>query len=169
MVTQLTGMMVQRNKAIVGANAFAHEAGIHQDGMLKHRNTYEIMNPEDIGIAGTELVMGKHSGRHALKEHLTRMGFKLEPADLERAYDKFIALADKKKTIYDDDLVAIVQELMREHPLINCAMVSSLSPEDFHELTEGLGLFMQLPLHPGAEEAKKVIQFLDSISALMAT
>ena len=116
MVTQLTGMMVQRNKAIVGANAFAHEAGIHQDGMLKHRTTYEIMNPEDVGIAGTELVMGKHSGRHALKEHLTRMGFKLKPADLERAYDKFIALADKKKTVYDDDLVAIVQELMSGVP-----------------------------------------------------
>ncbi len=111
LVSQSTGLMVQRNKAIVGANAFAHEAGIHQDGLLKERTTYEIMLPADVGIqGGTELVLGKHSGRHALKIHLDKMGFKLAEKDLERCYDAFIKLADKKKTIYDDDLVLLVQE-----------------------------------------------------------
>ncbi len=116
MGSQLAGMMVQRNKAIVGANAFAHEAGIHQDGMLKMATTYEIMQPEDVGIQGTELVLGKHSGRHALNEHLARMGLRLDKKDLERCYDAFIALADKKKAIYDDDLLAIVQEQMSGIP-----------------------------------------------------
>lgn len=118
LVSQLTGMMVQRNKAIVGANAFAHEAGIHQDGMLKHRNTYEIMRPEDVGISGTELVLGKHSGRHAFAEHLQDMGFKLKSAELEDAYRRFIDLADKKKHVYDDDIVAIIQERMQDVPQV---------------------------------------------------
>jgi 2-isopropylmalate synthase len=112
LVSQLTGMVVQRNKAIVGANAFAHESGIHQDGMLKERTTYEIMKPEDVGISGTELVLGKHSGRHAFANHLHKIGFRLNPEELARAFDAFIELADKKKTIYDDDLVAIVQQQM---------------------------------------------------------
>ncbi len=116
LVSQLTGMVVQRNKAVVGANAFAHESGIHQDGMLKHRTTYEIMQPEDVGISGTELVLGKHSGRHAFTNHLNKLGFRLAPQELAAAYDTFIALADKKKTIYDDDLVAIVQQQMTEPP-----------------------------------------------------
>lgn len=116
LVTQLTGMQVQRNKAIVGANAFAHEAGIHQDGILKERTTYEIMRPRDVGITGTELVLGKHSGRHAFKDHLSKMGFNLKAAELEKAYAAFIELADKKKTIYDDDLIAIVQSQMSEVP-----------------------------------------------------
>jgi 2-isopropylmalate synthase len=116
LVSQLSGMMVQRNKAIVGANAFAHEAGIHQDGMLKDRSTYEIMRPEDVGIQGTELVLGKHSGRHALNEHLVRMGFKLSAEELDACYDVFIRLADKKKAIYDDDLIAIVQDQMSGVP-----------------------------------------------------
>lgn len=117
LVTQMTGMVVQRNKAIVGANAFAHEAGIHQDGILKERSTYEIMSPQDVGISGTELVLGKHSGRHAFREHLVRMGFSLNKTALEKAYAVFIALADKKKNIYDDDLVAIVQEQIAEVPM----------------------------------------------------
>jgi len=116
LVSQLTGMVVQRNKAIVGANAFAHESGIHQDGMLKERTTYEIMKPEDVGISGTELVLGKHSGRHAFTNHLHKLGFRLNPQELGKAYEAFIELADKKKTIYDDDLVAIVQQQMTETP-----------------------------------------------------
>ncbi len=116
LVSQLTGMVVQRNKAVVGANAFAHESGIHQDGMLKHRTTYEIMQPEDVGISGTELVLGKHSGRHAFTNHLHKLGFRLSATESAAAYDAFIALADKKKTIYDDDLVAIVQQQMTEPP-----------------------------------------------------
>jgi len=114
LVSRLTGMVVQRNKAIVGANAFAHEAGIHQDGVLKERTTYEIMRPQDIGIDGSELILGKHSGRHAFRERLVRMGFKLSATELERAYERFIELADKKKAIYDDDLVAIARDEMEE-------------------------------------------------------
>ncbi len=118
LVSQLTGLVVQRNKAIVGANAFAHEAGIHQDGMLKERSTYEIMRPEDIGITGTELVLGKHSGRHAFSHNLQKLGFKLTQKELEEAYKIFIELSDKKKNVYDDDVVAIVQELMRDVPAV---------------------------------------------------
>ena len=114
LVSRLTGMSVQRNKAIVGANAFAHEAGVHQDGMLKERRTYEIMRPEDIGIDGTELVLGKHSGRHAFRHHLARLGIVLEAEELDRAYGRFIELADKKKNIYDDDLMMIAQEQMAD-------------------------------------------------------
>ena len=114
LVSRLTGMVVQRNKAIVGANAFAHEAGIHQDGVLKERTTYEIMRPQDVGMEGSELVLGKHSGRHAFRERLARMGFKLSAAELERAYERFIDLADKKKAIYDDDLTAIARDEMEE-------------------------------------------------------
>ena len=115
LVSQLTGLHVQRNKAIVGANAFAHESGIHQDGMIKERSTYEIMNPEDVGLTtGTELVMGKHSGRHAFREHMNKLGFKLTGEKLEQAYNAFIALADKKKHVYDDDLLAIMQENIQQ-------------------------------------------------------
>lgn len=116
LVSRLTGMVVQRNKAIVGANAFAHEAGIHQDGILKERTTYEIMRPEDVGIEGSELVLGKHSGRHAVRDRLGRMGFKLADEELDRAYQRFIELADKKKVIYDDDILAIARDEMDDAP-----------------------------------------------------
>lgn len=104
LVSRLTGMLLQRNKAIVGANAFAHESGIHQDGILKNRLTYEIMRPEDIGIEGAELVLGKHSGRHAFRDRMLKIGLVLSDDEMEDAYRRFIALADKKKHIYDDDL-----------------------------------------------------------------
>jgi 2-isopropylmalate synthase len=110
LVSQLTGLHVQRNKAIVGANAFAHESGIHQDGMLKERTTYEIMRPEDVGVHATELVLGKHSGRHAFKAHMLKLGFPLEGDALQKAYEDFIALADKKKHVYDEDLLTIMQD-----------------------------------------------------------
>ena len=116
LVSRMTGFVVQRNKAVVGANAFAHESGIHQDGMLKDRETYEIMKPEDIGLSGTELVLGKHSGRHALGAHLQKMGFKLKDAELDTAYAKFKDLCDKKKVVYDDDLIAIMQDQAAEIP-----------------------------------------------------
>ncbi len=112
LVSRLTGMVVQRNKAIVGANAFAHEAGIHQDGILKERSTYEIMRPQDIGIDGSELVLGKHSGHHAFADRLDKMGFKLKPEELDHAYRRFIDLADKKKNVYDDDILAIARDEM---------------------------------------------------------
>jgi 2-isopropylmalate synthase len=112
MVSRLTGMLVQRNKAIVGTNAFAHESGVHQDGILKERTTYEIMRPEDIGMEGSELVLGKHSGRHAFRDKLVKMGMKLTDAELEKAYNRFIELADKKKNIYEDDLLSIARDEM---------------------------------------------------------
>lgn len=108
LLQSITGQQVQRNKAIVGDNAFAHEAGIHQHGMLKHRQTYEIMLPEDVGITKSELVLGKHSGRHALKDRLDRNGYALNDAELDRVFTGFKALADKKKEVYDADLEALV-------------------------------------------------------------
>jgi 2-isopropylmalate synthase len=108
LVSQVTGLHVQRNKAIVGQNAFAHEAGIHQHGMLTHRETYEIMRPEEVGFARSQLVLGKHSGRHALKERLDSLGYPLADAALDRVFQDFKALADKKKDIYDADLEALV-------------------------------------------------------------
>jgi len=129
LVSQLTGMMVQRNKAIVGANAFAHESGIHQDGMLKHRETYEIMRPEDVGVVtGTDLVLGKHSGRAGFSAHLHRMGIKVSPDQLQGVYDAFIALADKKKVVYDDDIVELLREYISDIPkvyAIRCLQVSA--------------------------------------------
>ncbi|MBN2104997.1 2-isopropylmalate synthase [bacterium] len=118
LLTSLTGMTVQRNKAIVGANAFAHEAGIHQDGMLKNKQTYEIMTPESVGIHKSALVLGKHSGRHALGERYKELGYELSKDDLEVAYKSFIRLADKKKDIYDADLIAIIQDEISEIPEI---------------------------------------------------
>ncbi len=110
LVTMITGIMVQPNKAIVGANAFAHEAGIHQDGILKNPMTYEIMKPETIGLHTNRLVLGKHSGRHALRSHLKEMGYDLSNADLNIVFKEFKALADKKKNILDEDLEALVTE-----------------------------------------------------------
>lgn len=98
LVSHVTGIQVQRNKAIVGQNAFAHEAGIHQDGMLKERSTYEIMNPVDIGLAQTDLVLGKHSGRHALKQRVQELGYHLDEAQFQRLFDDFKILADRKKS-----------------------------------------------------------------------
>ena len=110
LVSNYTGIVVQPNKAIVGANAFAHEAGIHQDGMLKHQQTYEIMRPESVGVTQTHLVLGKHSGRHAFKVRLDELGYALSEADLDKAFERFKLLADKKKTITDADLEALVTD-----------------------------------------------------------
>jgi 2-isopropylmalate synthase len=110
LVSNYTGIVVQPNKAIVGANAFAHEAGIHQDGMLKHQQTYEIMLPETVGVTQTRLVLGKHSGRHALKSRLTEMGYALKDAELDKTFERFKNLADKKKIITDADLEALVAD-----------------------------------------------------------
>jgi 2-isopropylmalate synthase len=110
LVSNYTGIVVPPNKAIVGANAFAHEAGIHQDGMLKHQLTYEIMRPETVGVTRTRLVLGKHSGRHALKTRLIELGFALNEVELDKAFERFKALADKKKVITDADLEALVAD-----------------------------------------------------------
>jgi len=113
LVSNLTGMVIQPNKAVVGKNAFAHEAGIHQDGMLKDRTTYEIMNPEKVGLSHSNLVLGKHSGRHAFKNRLEELGYNLNPAELNKAFQSFKALADRKKDITDHDLEAIVDDEIR--------------------------------------------------------
>lgn len=110
LLVSLTGMHIQRNKAIVGENAFAHEAGIHQDGMLKNSITYEIMTPQSVGIKHSTLVLGKHSGRHALRQRYEELGYNLSPEELEKAYHLFTKLADEKKQVFDDDLVAILQD-----------------------------------------------------------
>jgi 2-isopropylmalate synthase len=110
LVSAATSFPVQYNKAIVGRNAFAHESGIHQDGMLKHTQTYEIMRPEDVGVKQTSLVMGKHSGRHAFVHKLEELGYKLADNQLEDAFVRFKALADRKKQIYDEDIEALVDE-----------------------------------------------------------
>src|SRR5947209_208989 len=110
MVSTLTGLMVQRNKAIVGENAFAHEAGIHQDGVLKYRETYEIMDPAHVGIATNSLVLGKHSGRHAFRDRVVQLGYTLNDEQIEHAFAKFKALADKKKEVFDEDIEALVDE-----------------------------------------------------------
>jgi 2-isopropylmalate synthase len=128
MVSDLTGMSVQPNKAIVGANAFRHESGIHQDGMLKERTTYEIMDPRDIGLTGTTLTLGKLSGRHAFKARLEELGYTLSDEEFSRAFTAFKELADKKKEIGDRDIEALIAEEMRtfsetyhlEHVQVSC-------------------------------------------------
>lgn len=110
LVSNYTGMLVQPNKAIVGANAFAHEAGIHQDGMLKHQQTYEIMRPEDVGVKQSRLVLGKHSGRHALRQRMAELGYRLSETDLDQFFERFKVLADRKKYITDADLEALVSD-----------------------------------------------------------
>src|SRR5438034_9033786 len=116
LLSHITGIHVQPNKAIVGENAFAHEAGIHQDGVLKEKLTYEIMRPEDIGRPSNKLVLGKHSGRAALNSRLKELGFELQPPELDRAFKKFKDLADRKKEVYDEDLVSIVTDEATQTP-----------------------------------------------------
>jgi 2-isopropylmalate synthase len=114
LVTKITGIPVQPNKAIVGANAFAHESGIHQDGLLKERTTYEIMTPASVGLVRTHLVLGKHSGRHAFRDRLQQMGYSLSDDDLNKAFERFKHLADQKKEVFDEDLEAIVSDEMQQ-------------------------------------------------------
>jgi 2-isopropylmalate synthase len=134
LLSDLTGERVQANKAIVGRNAFAHEAGIHQDGMLKDRRTYEIMRPEDVGVPRTSLVLGKHSGRHALQKRCEDFGLKLSRHDLDEVYRRMIALADRSKAITDDDVIGIAADVCGK-PRV------SLVPRDgTHEAGYGFGV-----------------------------
>ncbi len=118
LVSHVTGIQVQRNKAIVGQNAFAHESGIHQDGMLKERSTYEIMNPQDVGLPQTELVLGKHSGRHALRQRVLDLGYHLDEDQLNKVFEGFKVLADRKKMIYDADIEALAEAQIHTGPAI---------------------------------------------------
>jgi 2-isopropylmalate synthase len=112
LVVSVTGIQVQPNKAIVGKNAFSHEAGIHQDGVLKERRTYEIMQPEQIGRSRSEIILGRHSGKHGLEARLKELGYSIEGEDFEKIFAKFTEVADKKKAVYDDELIAIVSECL---------------------------------------------------------
>jgi 2-isopropylmalate synthase len=116
LVSKLTGMVVPGNKAIVGANAFAHESGIHQDGMLKEKTTYEIISPDTIGLKESKLVLGKHSGRHAFREKLIDLGYELEDEALNGAFARFKDLADRKKTVSDEDILALLEEKLIDTP-----------------------------------------------------
>ncbi|MGA2173200.1 MAG: 2-isopropylmalate synthase [Sedimentisphaerales bacterium] len=113
LVSRLTGFVIQPNKAIVGANAFAHESGVHVDGVLKERKTYEIMTPETIGLAGSRMVLGRHTGRHGFTERCRKLGYKLSKDEVEQAYQRFLQVADKKKEVFDEDLVAIIDDEVR--------------------------------------------------------
>jgi 2-isopropylmalate synthase len=110
LLTEVTGAAVQPNKAIVGRNAFAHEAGIHQDGVIKNRLTYEIMTPQSVGVPDNKLVLGKHSGRHALGRKCEELGYQFSRHELDRIYRRFIALADEIKSVEDHDLLSIIRE-----------------------------------------------------------
>jgi len=128
LVSAVSSFPVQYNKAIVGRNAFAHESGIHQDGMLKNAQTYEIMTPESVGVAKTSLVMGKHSGRHAFKEKLKELGYELGANALEDAFKRFKDLADHKKIVYDEDLVALVDdEIVHAHERIKLVALTVIA------------------------------------------
>ena len=128
LVSMITGILVQPNRAIVGANAFAHEAGIHQDGVLKNPMTYEIMKPETIGLSKNNLVLGKHSGRHALNSHIQEMGYNLSKEELDKVFQKFKNLADKKKSIQDEDIEALINEgILRSSEVFSLEYIHVLS------------------------------------------
>jgi len=109
----LTGFVIQPNKAVVGANAFAHEAGVHVDGVLKERTTYEIMTPETIGLGGSRMVLGRHTGRHGFVDRCKQLGFKLTKDEVDHAYQRFLEIADKKKEVFDEDVAAIINDEVR--------------------------------------------------------
>jgi len=138
LVASITGMHVQRNKAIVGENAFAHEAGIHQDGILKERTTYEIMRPDDVGLSASDLVLGKHSGRAALADRARKLGYRLTGEQLNQVFEEFKTLADKKKVIYDADLAALVEQQIRA--------VTAVWNLESYELSSGTGKVPQVVL-----------------------
>jgi 2-isopropylmalate synthase len=131
LVTKITGIFVQPNKAIVGANAFAHESGIHQDGLLKEKTTYEIIRPESVGLHSAKLVLGKHSGRHAFKTRLNELGYDLTSDELNSAFEKFKRIADQKKDIFDEDIEALIAEEVTKVPeiysLVDLSITSGLN------------------------------------------
>ncbi len=159
LLSSQTGMTVQRNKAIVGANAFAHEAGIHQDGILKSPITYEIMTPQSVGIKHSTLVLGKHSGRHALKQRYAELGYQLSDEELQRAYGMFCAIADQKKEIFDEDLEAIleagVSSTEEVYHLVNLQITSgtNLRPTATIELRQGDQAFIDSATGDGPVDA----------------
>ena len=172
LVSMLTGIHVQRNKAIVGENAFAHESGIHQDGMLKERSTYEIMRPQDVGLEKTNLVLGKHSGKHAFGSRLKELGHTLPDKELERAFERFKILCDKKKTIYDADLEAIVEDQLESAPpvwdlsLMQVVSGKNVAPTATVRLKRGGETFEAAAIGDGPIDA--MIKAIDSITGVKA-
>ncbi len=145
-VSNLTGLVVQRNKAIVGKNAFSHESGVHQDGLLKKVDTYEIIKPTDVGWEKTDLVLGKHSGRHAFIQRIEELGFQLEEETVNLAFQEFKKLSDLKKEIYDDDIVSLIQEQFHEKgnvryhlKNVKANVETGVRPEASVELSDGNG------------------------------
>ena len=131
LVTSITGIPVQPNKAIVGANAFAHESGIHQDGIIKERTTYEIIDPASVGLNASSLVLGKHSGRHALRERIRALGYDLTEDEIDKIFERFKHVADRKKTIFDEDIEAIVaEEVLRASDMYKLLSVTIMSGTD---------------------------------------
>ena len=153
LVSTVTGMSVQRNKAIVGRNAFAHEAGIHQDGMLKERTTYEIMLPSDVGLVSTNLVLGKHSGRAALADRARQLGYHLTGEQLQSVFEEFKKLADLKKEVYDGDIAALVKQQLNEVSDTKWSLVS-------FEVTSGSGRTprVRLTLRHGEREVTEELE-----------
>jgi 2-isopropylmalate synthase len=152
LVANITGLQVPRNKAVVGRNAFAHEAGIHQDGMLKERTTYEIMRPEDVGFAKTDLVLGKHSGRAALADRAKALGYHLTSEQLQTVFEAFKSLADKKKEVYDGDVAALIDQQIHD-------VSDSWSMVSYH-VTAGTGQTptVTLTLRHGGQEVTQTMQ-----------
>ena len=168
LVSHITGSVVQANKAIVGANAFAHEAGIHQDGMLKQKSTYEIMQPEMIGLTPNRLVLGKHSGRHAFVDRLKELGYALEGDDLEKAFVRFKALADKKKDIHDDDIHAlVVDELYQRKDMYTLDHFEVVSTNDTQPTAEVRLLFEGKSLSGKGQGAGSVDSLYKTIDSLI--
>ncbi len=174
LVSKITGINVQPNKAIVGANAFAHESGIHQDGLLKEKTTYEIIRPEDIGLKSTQLVMGKHSGRHAFKARLKELGFSLSQEEMENAFERFKRLADQKKDIFDEDLETLVSESKARAPeyysLIDLSMTSGVNqkPTAMVKMKVGDRIFDRMEHGDGPVDAtyKAIVAIVEAKSTL---
>jgi len=132
LVSRLTGFVIQPNKAVVGANAFAHEAGVHVDGILKERTTYEIMTPESIGLGSSRMVLGRHTGRHGFVNRCKQLGFKLTEAEIEQAYQRFLEIADKKKEVFDEDVAAIINDEI-------CIVVEKIYELEYLHVVSGTG------------------------------
>ncbi len=175
LVTKITGISVQPNKAIVGANAFAHESGIHQDGLLKEKSTYEIIRPESIGLRSAKLVLGKHSGRHAFKTRLKELGYVLNDEELNRAFEKFKRLADQKKEIFDEDVEALISEGVAKVPeyfrLADLHIISGLNqkPTAAVKLTVGDAVLDKIEYGDGPVDAtyKAIVSLTGTRSKLL--
>ncbi len=159
LVSQITGMAVQANKAIVGANAFAHSSGIHQDGMLKHKLTYEIMDPKEIGIEESTLLLTARSGRNGLNNRLKHLGFELSSKEIDEIFEKFKTLADKKKYVFDEDLIALLSEGKREQPesysleYLNTSSGTATIPTATVRLKKGKDIFQEAACGDGPVDA----------------